>query len=487
MMKNMTGFLEFDRKSHQKRLVEHRVKDYNEQIIPLNQEDLKQQAARCMNCGVPFCQSGIQLNHMTSGCPLHNLIPEWNDLVSKGQMYEAYQRLVKTNPFPEFTSRVCPAPCEGSCTNGIHYQPVAIKSIEYEISEYAFKNGYVRPYSGMTTGKKVAIIGSGPAGLSAAHYLSHVGHLVTVFEKKDKPGGLLQYGIPSMKLGKQVVDRRIELLTQSNVTFVCNTEVGKDITVTEIENDYDAVLITIGTQIPRDINVPGRELHGVYFALDFLEESTKSYRQEVKPNIDAKEKDVVIIGGGDTATDCVATCVRQGATSVSQLEILPQKPQKRDDATNPWPEYPKVEHVDYGQEEALFAYDKDPRMFTKTVTKLIGNTHVEAVEIAQVNWKINQKKEYRPELDMTTKSIQNADLVLVAIGYLHQTEFLQKFSAKSKSNASSKQEPLFETTKENLFIAGDFRRGQSLVVWALEEGKLVSREIDRFLMGHSLI
>ncbi len=488
-MGKITGFIEFERKTHLKRSVLERLKDWNEQTISLDEKDLQEQAARCMNCGIPYCHSGIQLRGMTTGCPLHNLIPEWNDLVYKGKWEKAYKRLAKTNPFPEFTSRVCPAPCEGGCTTGLNLEPVSIKSIEYRIIEKAFEEGYVKPYDGPKSGKTIAIVGSGPAGLSAAHYLTFVGHDVTVFEKSDRVGGLLMYGIPQMKLEKRFIDRRVKLLEDSGVVFIKNTEVGKDISSKEIEENFDVVLLAIGTENARDLDIPGRELSNVFLAMEYLTQTTKHIIDETPLSINASEKNVVIIGGGDTATDCLASCIRQNAKSVTQLEIMHKKDLKRNKTTNPWPEYPKTDLVDYGQKEAISVFGNDPRNYLTTATEFLGeHGSITSVKTVDVDWKKDANGKFNLKFLKGTEKEIPADLVLIAIGFAGPNEDLVKsFDIKLNKKTHNNRTMDFDTLKDNVFIAGDMRRGQSLIVWAMQEGKLASKSIDTYLMGSSSI
>ena len=488
-MGKTTGFLEFDRQNHVKRTPKERLLDWNEHVIRMLQKDIEDQAARCMNCGIPYCSSGVILEGVTTGCPLHNLIPEWNDLVYKGKYEEAYRRLEKTNPFPEFTSRVCPAPCEGACTSGLHLDSVSIKGIEYEIIETAFKKGYVKAYTGPKSNRKIAVIGSGPAGLSAAHYLTKVGHTVTVYEKSDRPGGLLMYGIPQMKLEKSIIQRRIKILEQSGVAFIYNTEVGVDILGEQLEEEFDAILLAIGTEVARDIDITGRNLSGVHLALDFLSTNTKHILGDSSPSITAKDKHVVIIGGGDTATDCLATSLRQGCKSVVQLEIMPDKEEERNESSNPWPEYPKVKTIDYGHHEAMEMFNKDPRSFLTTCTNLNGKDGiVTSADTIKVLWEKTTGGRFSPKYIKASKQNIPADLVLIAIGFLGPNEeIVSNLAIKlDKKNHNSKTE-IFSTEKENIFVAGDMRIGQSLVVTALQEGKLAAKEIDTYLMGNSSI
>ncbi len=488
-MGKLTGFIEFERKTHLKRNVKERLEDWNEQIIAMDVEELQKQAARCMSCGIPFCHSGAMLRGMTSGCPLHNLIPEWNDLVYKGKWEQAYKRLAKTNPFPEFTARVCPAPCEGGCTNGLHLEAVSIKNIEYQIIEKAFEMGFVQPYKGPKTDKKIAVVGSGPAGLSAAHYLSHVGHSVTVYEKSDRVGGLLMYGIPQMKLEKKHIDQRVKLLEDSGVTFKTNTEIGKDVTAKELEDSFDAVLLATGTEKARDVDIKGRDLNNIHLAMEYLTQTTKYVLDGVETTINAKDKNVVIIGAGDTATDCVASSIRQGAKSITQLEIMPKKEELRNKTANPWPEYPKTDLVDYGQKETIHVFGNDPRNFLTTATEFVGTKgNVTAVKTVDVNWTKDAKGKFNLNYVEGSEKVLDADLVLIAIGFVGpKEEILKDFDVKLNKRIHNANTLDFDSAKDHIFFAGDMRRGQSLVVWALQEGKLASKAIDTYLMGSSSI
>ena len=371
-----TGFLDFKRELPADRTAGSRVADWKEFHLHMPEADLKKQGARCMDCGIPFCHTGQLVSGMASGCPIHNLIPEWNDLVYRGLWKEALERLHKTNNFPEFTGRVCPAPCEGSCVLGINNPPVTIKNIECAIIDHGWENGWVKPEPPKKrTGKKVAVVGSGPAGISAAAQFNKAGHLVTVFERADRPGGLLMYGIPNMKLDKkEVVLRRIKQMEDEGIKFVCNTEVGKNYPAEKLLKEFDAVILATGATKPRDLPIPGRELKGIHFAMDFLTANTKSILDGHKNGsfIDATAKDVVVIGGGDTGTDCVGTSIRHGCKSLVQVEILPKPPLERA-KDNPWPEWPKVYKMDYGQEEAAAKFGADPRVYLTTATKFEGD------------------------------------------------------------------------------------------------------------------
>lgn len=493
-MGKATGFLEYERVNPKKRPPEERIKDWHEIKLPHDPEVIKIQGARCMNCGVPFCQGGVLLNGMASGCPLHNLVPEWNELVYKGQWEDAYKRLIRKNPFPEFTSRVCPAPCEGACTEGYIMEPVSINSIEYEVIERAYREGWVKPRKAKPTGKKVAVVGAGPSGLSAAYHLNAVGHDVTVYERSDRAGGLLMYGIPNMKLDKKIIERRLAVMRQSGIKFVLNTEVGKDISASQLVENYDAVVLCAGATKARSIAVEGKDLKGVYFAVDFLKANTKSLLDSELEDgryISAKDKDVIVIGGGDTGTDCVATSIRHGCKSVNQLEIMPEPPQHRIEENNPWPEWPVKLKVDYGQEEAIYLYGKDPRNYLVSTKKIVGNEQGEVKEVHTVNveWIKDYAGRNNPVEVPGSEKVWKADLVLLAMGFLGPEDTLPnelKLTRDARSNVKAEFE-VFETNVEKVFAAGDMRRGQSLVVWALQEGKLAAREVDKYLMGKSVL
>ena len=485
-----TGFLEFQRETPKDRSPLGRVADWQEFHIHMPEADLKKQGARCMDCGIPFCHTGQLVSGMASGCPIHNLIPEWNDLVYRGLWQEALERLHKTNNFPEFTGRVCPAPCEGSCVLGMNNPAVTIKNIECEIADHGWQNGWIKPQPpARRTGKKVAIIGSGPAGLSAAAQLNRAGHRVTVFERADRPGGLLMYGIPNMKLDKkEVVLRRIGQLEQEGVTFVCKTEVGTSLPAEKLLKESDAVILATGATKPRDLPIEGRPLKGIHFAMDFLTANTKAVLDGHQNGnfIDAAGKDVVVIGGGDTGTDCVGTSIRHGCTSLVQVEILPKPPLERA-KDNPWPEWPKVYKMDYGQEEAAAKFGADPRIYLTTATKFEGDAHgqVKAVHTVQVEWTKNDKGQFIPKNVPGTEKVLPAQLVLLAMGFLGPEQPLLEalnIERDARSNAKAGFEK-YTTNIEGVFAAGDCRRGQSLVVWAFNEGRGAARECDRFLMG----
>jgi glutamate synthase (NADPH/NADH) small chain len=485
-----TGFIEFERELPSDRDPLERVKDWKEIHLHLPEDRLKKQGARCMDCGIPFCHSGSLISGMASGCPINNLIPEWNDLVFRGLWQEALDRLHKTNNFPEFTGRVCPAPCEGSCVLGINNPPVTIKNIEVSIIDKGWEEGWVKPEPPQKrTGKKVAIIGSGPAGLNAAAQLNKAGHLVTVFERADRPGGLLMYGIPNMKLDKnEVVLRRVKLLEDEGVIFKCNVNVGTDITAEQLRKDFDAIIVATGATKARDLPIPGRELKGIHVAMDFLTANTRAVLDANATGITADGKDVVIIGGGDTGTDCVGTSLRHGCNSVTQLEIMAKPPLVRA-ANNPWPEWPKTYKMDYGQEEAAARFGDDPRVYLTTATHFEGdeNGNVKAVHVVNVEWKKDDKGNFGPQKVPGTERVLPAQLVLLAMGFLGPEQpLLDALNVERDARTNIKAEhEKYTTSLPGVFAAGDCRRGQSLVVWAFNEGRGAARECDRFLMGQT--
>jgi glutamate synthase (NADPH) small chain len=485
-----TGFIEFLRELPSEINPSDRIRNWDEFHLPMSEEKLRTQGARCMDCGIPFCHTGTLISGMASGCPINNLIPEWNDLVYRGLWKEALDRLHKTNNFPEFTGRVCPAPCEGSCVLGINNPPVTIKNIEYSIAEKGWDEGWIRPeLPAKRTGKKIAVIGSGPAGLSAAAQLNRAGHWVTVFERADRPGGLLMYGIPNMKLDKeQVVLRRLKVLEDEGVKFICNTEIGKDLPAAQLLQEFDAVVLCTGATKPRDLPIEGRELKGIHFAMDFLTANTKAILDKNNTPLSAAGKDVVIIGGGDTGTDCVGTSIRHGCNSLVQVEILPKPPSERA-ANNPWPEWPKVYKMDYGQEEAAARFGDDPRVYTTTATKFEGdeNGNVKAIHTVQVEWERNEKGQFIPKHIPGTEKVLPAQLVLLAMGFLGPEQpLLDELGLERDARSNVKAEHgNFATSIPGVFAAGDCRRGQSLVVWAINEGRGAAKECDRYLMGNT--
>ena len=484
-----TGFIEYLREIPVDRAPLERVHDYKEFHHHMEEKKLRHQGARCMNCGVPFCHTGKLISGMASGCPINNLIPEWNDLVYRGQWKEALDRLHKTNNFPEFTGRVCPAPCEGSCVLGINEPAVTIKNIEAAITDRGWDEGWVIPTAPtVRTGKKVAVIGSGPAGLSAAAQLNLAGHTVTVFERADRPGGLLMYGIPNMKLDKQeVVLRRIKHMEAEGIKFICNADVGENVEPQIFLHEYDATVICTGATLPRDLPIAGRSLQGVHFAMEFLTANTKAVLGHNGPSpILAAGKDVVVIGGGDTGTDCVGTAMRHGCKSLLQIEILPKPPLERT-ADNPWPEWPKTYKMDYGQEEAAARFGADPRIYLTTVKKFIGDAagNLQELVTVEIRWEKNDKGQFIPQEQPGTEQTRPAQLVLLAMGFLGPEQALLKeinVEVDARSNVKAEHEK-YTTSLKGVFAAGDCRRGQSLVVWAINEGRGAARECDRYLMG----
>ncbi|MBR5347841.1 MAG: glutamate synthase subunit beta [Lachnospiraceae bacterium] len=492
-MGKTTGFLEYERKDGKVRPEAERTKDFKEfhDRLPLTEQC--KQAARCMDCGVPFCQAGLMIAGMASGCPLHNLVPEVNELVYRGRMEEAYDRLSITHSFPEFTCRVCPALCEAACTCGLHDAPVSTRENEKAVIEYAYENGLVKEEKpAVRTGKKVAVIGSGPSGLAAAQLLNRRGHTVTVYERKDRVGGLLRYGIPNMKLDKSVIDRRVRLMEEAGVKFVVNCNVGVDISAEELKKENDAVILACGASNPRDIMVPGRDAEGIFFAVDFLGRVTKSLLDcnfETFPYELAKDKDVIVIGGGDTGNDCVGTCIRLGAKSITQLEMMP-KPSETRLPSNPWPEWPRILKVDYGQEEAIQKFGEDPRRYCTTVKEFIKDENGRVKEAVLVSLE-PKKDEKTGRTNMvpvagSEKTIP-ATLVLIAAGFLGSEKYVtESFGVEVDGRTNVKTDAgKHLTTVPGVYAAGDVHRGQSLVVWAIAEGRSAAAEVDRALMGYS--
>ena len=518
-MGKATGFLEFERVDGPVVAEADRVKNFSEFHKSLPIEEQKKQAARCMDCGVPFCQAGLMIAGMASGCPLHNLVPEVNDLVYQGRLEQAYQRLSVTHSFPEFTCRVCPALCEAACTCGLHNAPVATKENEKTVIEYAYKNGLVKEEAPkVRTGKRVAVVGSGPSGLAAAQLLNRRGHEVTVYERKDRVGGLLRYGIPNMKLEKSVIDRRVKLMEDAGVKFVVNADVGAyeklsgaqedkrndavskgiasdgkiQVSVSQLEEEYDAIILACGASHPRDINAPGRDAKGIYFAVDFLGQVTKSLLDsdfKKVPYEMAKDKDVIVIGGGDTGNDCVGSCIRLGARSVTQLEMMP-KPAETRLPSNPWPEWPRILKVDYGQEEAIWKFGEDPRVYQTTVKEFVKDEKGNLKEVVLVSLEA-KKDEKTGRMNMVpvagSEKTVPAQLVLIAAGFLGSESYVtEAFGVEVDGRTNVKTKPCgYHTSKAKIFTAGDMHRGQSLVVWAIAEGRGAAKEVDAALMGYT--
>ena len=488
-----TGFLDYERETGKVIPPQERIKNFNEFHLPLPLKKQKLQGARCMDCGTPFCQSGVLFNGMVSGCPLNNLIPEWNDLVYCGNWKQAYNRLHKTNSFPEFTCRVCPAPCEVACTCNLNGQPTSIKENEMSIIETAYREGYVKPMPPkVRTGKRVAIVGSGPSGLAAADLLNKRGHQVTVFERRDRIGGLLRYGIPNMKLDKKIIDRKLDIMRAEGVEFVTNANVGENYKAADLMNQFDSVILACGASNPRDIKVPGREAKGIYFAVDFLTATTKSLLDSNLKDgkfISAKGKKVMVIGGGDTGNDCVGTSIRHGCESIIQLEMMPKPPVTRL-PNNPWPQWPRILKTDYGQEEAIAVFGKDPRVYQTTVKEFIadGKGNLKKAVLVKLESKKDEKtgRMMMVPIEGSEQEIE-VDLVLIAAGFLGSQEYVTKaFGVEVNERTNVKTEPgKFQTNVKNVFTAGDMHRGQSLVVWAIREGREVARAVDESLMGYS--
>ena len=490
-----SGFLEYKRELPADRPPAERIGDWHEFHLNLPDENLKQQGARCMDCGVPFCHTGTLLSGLPSGCPINNLIPEWNDLIYRGLWRQALGRLHTTNNFPEFTGRVCPAPCEGSCVLSIIEPAVTVKNIECAIVERGFERGWVLPRPPeRSTGKKVAVVGSGPAGLACATQLNRAGHAVTVFERADRIGGLLMYGIPNMKLDKTIVQRRVDLMAAEGVEFIMKTEVGLDYPADRLLAEFDAAVLCGGASQPRDLPIEGRHLEGIHFAVDFLTASTRQLLDGSISNsawgsgvMTAKDKDVVVIGGGDTGTDCVATSLRQGCKSLVQFEILDRPPDSRL-PDNPWPEWPKVYRVDYGQEEAAAAFGQDPRQYSIMTKRFEGDGHgtLTVVHTVQVGWTAgNNGACPSPREIPGTERAWPAQLVLLSMGFCGpQGTLLDHLGVERDERSNVKADPRkYVTNVKRVFAGGDMRRGQSLVVWAIREGRGAARECDRYLMG----
>jgi glutamate synthase (NADPH/NADH) small chain len=493
-----TGFMEYERAQTYAEPPKDRLKHFDEFHQPLSMEERKCQGARCMECGVPFCQSGMIIGGMASGCPLLNLIPEWNDLLYRGNMKMSLSRLMKTNNFPEFTGRVCPAPCESACTCSINGDPVTIKDNEHAIAEYGYEAGYIVPTPpSIRTDKKVAVIGSGPAGLAAADQLNQRGHSVTVYERSDRVGGLMMYGIPNMKLEKWIIDRRVDIMKEEGVTFVTGADIGGNYKASKLLKEYDRVILACGASNPRDIKVPGRDGKGIYFAVDYLKSATKDLLDAGTTKVDemdhftlsAKGKKVMVIGGGDTGNDCVGTSIRQGAISVLQLEMLPKLPDTRAD-NNPWPEWPKVCKTDYGQEEAIETFGNDPRMYQTTVKEFLTDDqgNVTKAVIVQLESKFDEasKRMMMAEVAGSETTVE-VDLVLIAAGFLGTQSYVaEAFGLDLDLRTNVKTDTgRYQTNVDKVFVAGDMHRGQSLVVWAIREGREAAKAVDASLIGYS--
>lgn len=494
-MSTPTGFMEFKRELPGDRSPSERVKDWEEFHKHMADEELRTQGARCMDCGTPYCHTGIDMAGGTAGCPVHNLIPEWNNLVYRNLWKEALDRLHKTNNFPEFTGRVCPAPCEGSCTVGLIGQPVTIKTIEQAIIDKGFEEGWVVPEPPeKRTGRKVAVVGSGPAGLACAAQLNKAGHEVTVYERSDRIGGLLMYGIPTMKLDKSVVQRRVDLLAAEGVKFVTNTEIGKDIQAQQLVDEFDAVVLCGGATKPREFNIEGSQLNGVHYAMPFLNGTIKSYLDTGLTDgqyLSAEGKDVIVIGGGDTGSDCVATALRHGCSSITQFGTHAKAPLERDSFNNPWPQFPNVYTLDYAQEEAKALFGSDPREFSIMTTRFVGdeNGNLKELHTVQIQRIVDEtgRKIYQPIPG--TERIFPAQMALIAIGFDGPESTLADqlgLERDRRTNVKAKYGQ-FKTNIDKVFAAGDMRRGQSLVVWAINEGREAAREVDKYLMGSTVL
>lgn len=482
-----TGFLDYERVDNITIPVKERIKNFNEFHKALDEEERKCQGGRCMNCGVPMCQSAIKLNGMVTGCPLHNLIPEWNDEIYKGHVEHALSRLLKTSNFPEFTGRVCPALCEKACICGMEGSPVTVHENELYLIEQGFAQGYMKPrIPAVRSGKKVAVVGSGPSGLAVADQLNHRGHFVTVFEREDRIGGLLMYGIPNMKLQKEVIERRRRLMEEEGVEFKTGVDVGKDIDPNALRKDFDAVILCCGAKKARELGVSDQDkLKGVYYAVDFLTSTTKSlldHGLKQDTYISAKNKNVIIVGGGDTGNDCVGTSIRHGCKSVIQIEMMPKPPVERLES-NPWPEWPKVLKTDYGQQEAIEQFGADPRIYETTIKELVGkNGKLTGVKTVQVKF----DKGKLQEIEGTEKTLK-CDLLLIAAGFVGCQDYIaDAFGVvRTKRGTVQTKEGEYRTNLDNVFVAGDMHRGQSLVVWAIAEGRQCASQVDEFLMGYT--
>lgn len=492
-MGKATGFMEYEREESAAIKPKERIKNFDEFHTPLSLEKQRTQAARCMDCGVPFCQAGMMIKGMASGCPLNNLIPEWNDLLYNGNWQQAYNRLHKTSNFPEFTSRVCPALCEKACTCGLNGEAVCTKENEKAIIEKAYEEGWAAPKPPkVRTDKRIAVVGSGPSGLAVADQLNRRGHLVTVYERSDRVGGLLRYGIPNMKLEKHIIDRKIEVMKAEGVTFITDANIGENVKAKKLLEEYDSVVLACGASNPRDIKAPGRDANGIYFAVDFLKSTTKSLLDSGLTDgkyISAKGKNVIVIGGGDTGNDCVGTSIRHGCKSIMQLEMMPKPPVDRL-PNNPWPQWPKVLKTDYGQEEAIAVFGEDPRVYQTTVKEFIKDKKGNLCKVKLV--KLEPKKDEKTGRMMMSEVAGSeyevdCELVLIAAGFLGTQKYVSDaFGVELNERTNVKTTPgKFATNVDKVFTAGDMHRGQSLVVWAIREGRDAAREVDEYLMGYT--
>ena len=492
-MGKATGFMEYEREESAAIKPKERIKNFDEFHTPLSLEKQRTQAARCMDCGVPFCQAGMMIKGMASGCPLNNLIPEWNDLLYNGNWQQAYNRLHKTSNFPEFTSRVCPALCEKACTCGLNGEAVCTKENEKAIIEKAYEEGWAAPKPPkVRTDKRIAVVGSGPSGLAVADQLNRRGHLVTVYERSDRVGGLLRYGIPNMKLEKHIIDRKIEVMKAEGVTFITDANIGENVKAKKLLEEYDSVVLACGASNPRDIKAPGRDANGIYFAVDFLKSTTKSLLDSGLTDgkyISAKGKNVIVIGGGDTGNDCVGTSIRHGCKSIMQLEMMPKPPVDRL-PNNPWPQWPKVLKTDYGQEEAIAVFGEYPRVYQTTVKEFIKDKKGNLCKVKLV--KLEPKKDEKTGRMMMSEVAGSeyevdCELVLIAAGFLGTQKYVSDaFGVELNERTNVKTAPgKFATNVDKVFTAGDMHRGQSLVVWAIREGRDAAREVDEYLMGYT--
>ena len=484
-----TGFMEINRQVSHELPPEERILNFNEFHIPLHADEQQAQGARCMDCGVPFCQSGMLLGGMYSGCPLNNLVPEWNDLVYRGQWDLAVKRLIATNRYPEFTSRVCPALCEAACTCGMTTgNPVTVKENERAVVEYGYESGTIHAVPPPSrTGKRVAVVGTGPSGLSVADLLNKRGHKVTMYERSDRVGGLLMYGIPNMKLEKWVIDRRVDILKEEGIDFVTGVNVGRDISAQELTTGYDAVVLCCGAKQPRDIGVPGRDAEGIYFAVDYLTSVTKSLLDSGFADgkaISAEGKKVLVIGGGDTGNDCVGTAIRQGCTAVTQLEMMPCPPAQRAPG-NDWPEWPRVLKTDYGQQEAVAKFGSDPRLYKTTVKEFYKNEagQVCGALIAKLESQVVDGR--RMMVPTGEEFTLECDLVLIAAGFTGCERYVAEAFDVDMTPRGTVADVKYATSQSKVFSCGDMRRGQSLVVWALREGRDTAAVVDEYLMGYT--